>query len=304
MMPLTVIIPTFNREDVLRKALEAYRVQSRPELVRELIVVDDGSTDGTQEVVKIFQTRAPFQVRYLRQENKGPAAARNLGIRNTSSELLLFTDSDIIPSLTLVEEHVKWHVENPSGNVSVLGYVTWSPELNPTPFMRWYGENGALFAFRRLRHHSQITTDCFYTCNLSLKASFLRRVGGFDEEFESAAWEDIELGYRLQKAGMRLFYDREAVGYHHQAFSFAEACLKARRNKSARQVFMQKDAGRDYSRRRLSWQTGVRFRIASRFASGIAKLLHPASGILDSNVKLPSVFYRAAYWHYVNKTSE
>ncbi len=79
---LSVVIPTYNRRDVLAKALEAYRVQSAPHMIRELIVVDDGSTDDTESLVREYAGKVPFQVRYLRQANK--AALRRRAI--TESE--------------------------------------------------------------------------------------------------------------------------------------------------------------------------------------------------------------------------
>src|ERR1700676_5073195 len=105
---LTVVIPTYDRAGVLKKALDAYRMQSAPQLIRELIVVDDGSTDGTAAVVFQISRESPFPVRYLRQSNNGPAAARSAGIREAKSELILFTDDDIIPERTLVAQHLDW----------------------------------------------------------------------------------------------------------------------------------------------------------------------------------------------------
>src|SRR6266446_4734746 len=190
---LSVIIPTYNREKVLAKALEAYLMQSSPHLIHELLVVDDGSTDATQALVLAFSNRSPFPIRYLRQPNKGPAAARNLGIREAASSIVLFTDSDIVPQHDLVVQHLDWHRKNPQPGAAVLGYVTWPPEIKATPFMRWYGEDGALFAYRRLRGKREVDFHFFYTCNLSVKVGFLRSCAQFDEDFKSAAYEDIEL---------------------------------------------------------------------------------------------------------------
>src|ERR1700749_3923878 len=100
---LTVIIPTYNRVELLAKALAGYEKQSAPELIRELLIVDDGSTDGTESFVREFCRKSHLPLRYLRQSNKGPAAARNLGVSAAQSSLILFTDSDIIPSHDLVE---------------------------------------------------------------------------------------------------------------------------------------------------------------------------------------------------------
>src|ERR1700733_3406070 len=170
---LSVIIPTYNREKVLAKALDAYLAQSSPQSIREALVVDDGSTDGTESVVANFSLRSPFTIRYLRQSNKGPAAARNLGIREAVSDIVLFTDSDIVPDRDLVEQHLDWHRRNPETSAAVLGYVTWSPEIKATPFMRWYGD-AKLFGFRRLRNRQEASFHFFYTCNVSLKSELLR----------------------------------------------------------------------------------------------------------------------------------
>src|ERR1700751_6129486 len=133
---LTVIIPTYNRVELLAKALAGYEKQSSLELIRELLVVDDGSTDGTEAFVREFCGKSRLPVRYLKQPNKGPAAARNLGISEATSRLILFTDSDIVPSRDLVEQHSAGHRKHPETHTAILGYVTWSPEVNPTPFMR------------------------------------------------------------------------------------------------------------------------------------------------------------------------
>ena len=241
---LSVVIPTYNREKVLAKALEAHLAQSSPELIQELLVVDDGSTDGTESMVAEFGRRSPFQIRYFRQSNRGPATARNLGIREATSNLILFTDSDIVPQHDLVRQHLEWHNRNPQIGAAVLGYVTWSPEIKATPFMRWYGEDGALFRYRSLRGRpGKVGCHFFYTCNLSLKTEFLRTGGQFDEDFKSAGYEDLELGYRLNKRGMRLLYNPAAIGYHYRRFSFEEACQKGARQPCLGSVIFSERSG-------------------------------------------------------------
>jgi glycosyltransferase involved in cell wall biosynthesis len=220
---ISIIIPTFNRADLLAKVLRGYLEQSATDFIGELLVVDDGSSDPTQSVVDEIARRAPFPLRYIRQEHNGPAAARNLGIEKAQSDLILFTDSDIIPRLDLVEQHLEWHKQHPEFDTAMLGYVSWCPEMNPTPFMQWYGERGNLFCYGQLNAGQQVNHFFFYTCNLSLKTGFLRRYGRFDEEFRSAAFEDTELGFRLSKHGLRILYNPAAIGYHHQFFSFQAA---------------------------------------------------------------------------------
>jgi glycosyltransferase involved in cell wall biosynthesis len=298
---LTVIIPTYNRRDLLAKALAGYLTQSSPQLIHELLVVDDGSTDDTESTVVDFAARAPFPVRYLRQANKGPAAARNFGIREAQSSLLLFTDSDIIPERNLVEQHIEWHRKNPQISTAVLGYVTWSPEVKATPFMRWYGEEGALFAYRRFRGRREIDFFYLYTCNLSLKTAFLQNCGQFDEEFKRACWEDTELSFRLHKSGLRLLYNAQAVAFHHQSFTFDEACRKALSNSAARELFFTKEAGQYFLAQRGKRMKSVRLRLAKLAATGVGKLVGSATRLLDSEIPLPSMIYGSLYWYRVNR---
>ncbi|MGO8797263.1 MAG: glycosyltransferase family 2 protein [Candidatus Sulfotelmatobacter sp.] len=292
---LTVVIPTYNREKVLAKALEAYRVQSSPAFIHELIVVDDGSTDGTEPRVREFAARAAFPVRYLRQPNQGPAAARNFGIRETRSALVLFTDSDILPGRDLVSQHIAWHQANPQMNAAVLGFVTWPKEIRATPFMRWYGEH-KLFFFDQLRRRKEADFRFFYTCNVSLKTEFIRTGGSFDEEFRSAAFEDTELGFRLSKRGMQLLYNPAAVAYHDQYFSFEEACRKSLSTAPAAQVFLRKEAGQQMERETQQRQSRISYAIASRIAAVVATLLFPLRQLMDSTVPLPGIVYHLLFW--------
>jgi glycosyltransferase involved in cell wall biosynthesis len=292
---LTVIIPTYNRERVLAEALEGYLTQSEPQFVQELLVIDDGSTDNTEAIVRDFTARFPFPVRYLRQSNKGPASARNLGIREARSSLVLFTDSDVIPKSDLVEHHVEWHRQNADMTAAMLGYVTWAPKVNATPFMRWYGEQ-KLFAFRQLRNKDEADFRSFYTCNLSLKTQFLRTCGQFDEEFKTAAFEDNELGYRLSKRGLRLHYNPAAIGYHNQFFSFENACQKTRANTSASELFFTKEAGQSVLKQIRKKQSRPGYALAKALARVAAWALAPVRHILDSSISLPGIVYHILFW--------
>ncbi len=300
---LSVIIPTYNRKHLVAKALSGYLAQSLPELIRELLVVDDGSTDGTESLVRELSERSPFPIRYLHQPNKGPAAARNLGIREARSSLVLFTDSDIIPKADLVQQHIEWHQRNPHPTTAVLGYVTWPPEINATPFMRWYGQ-GKLFEFDKLRNKREASFRSFYTCNLSLKIELLRACGQFDEEFKSAAFEDVELGYRLSKQGLHLLYNKEAIGYHYQFFSFEDACRKSLGNASAAQLFLRKEAGQDDVKETQRRHSRPGYALARAFSAAIARVLCPARSLLDSSIPLPSFVYYLLLWDSIRRSTK
>jgi glycosyltransferase involved in cell wall biosynthesis len=288
MNTLSVVIPTYNRCQTLERAMRGYMEQTAFQRIAEILVVDDGSTDATGEVVSRVSQESSVAIRYFRQENKGPAAARNLGIREASSELILFTDDDIIPGPTLVAEHLEWHAQHPAREVVVLGNVDWDPNVGPTPFMEWYGSDGALFAYGHFHGKTDLDYMDFYTCNLSLKVQFLRDHGTFDEDFKTAAYEDIELAYRLRKVGMRLMYNSKAKAYHSQYISFDDACRRARKAVSARETFKQKEAGQYY----YSFQPGTpASRLKRYLAWPLGLLLAPLKIFVDGRMKLPKGFY-------------
>lgn len=299
--PLTVLIPTYNRSDVLRRTLAGYASQTAPELVHELLVIDDGSTDDTRSTVEQAQRMASFRIRYLYQPNQGPATARNRGIEQVTTRVILFTDDDMIPSRDLVARHVEWHQQYPESSAAVLGLVKWSAELCPTPFMEWYGKAGPLFAYGKFKGLLELDFRSFYSCNLSVKSEFLRSVSRFDETFKLAAYEDTELGFRLSKVGLRLLYNPRAVAYHHQYFTFAEACRKTRRAATARQRFFQTEAGNHFLRLQHGRGSCLTLRIGRRLAAWIFK---PATKLLDSYFPLPAVIYRSLFWYHTTQLSE
>ena len=287
---LTVVIPTYNRARVLEKVLHAYRMQSAPQLIRELIIVDDGSTDGTGEIVLQMSREAPFPVRYLPQTNQGPAAARNAGIREATSELILFTDDDIIPERTMVTEHLLWHNKHPDSVVAILGKLEWAADVEPTPFMGWYGSE-AMFAYGSFSGRTELEHIYFYTCNVSVKTEFLRKNNAFDEDFKVAAWEDSELGFRLNEAGMRLLYNPAARAYHYQHISFDDACRRHKKVQEAHEVFRKKQAGRGQPVIKSSV-------LRERLKKLLASALLPAKGLMDSKLPLPWSVYRAMFRIY------
>ena len=294
-MRVSVVIPTHNRKETLQKAIQAYLSQAAPSDF-EILVVDDGSSDGTSQMVAGFRESGPIAVRYFRQEQRGPATARNLGIREAVGEVIIFSDDDIVPAPNLLSEHLAWHQKYPETSVAVLGYVTWSPEIETTPFMKWCGERGPLFAYAHLAGRTEVGPRFFYSCNISLKTQFLRDNGTFDEEFKSAAFEDTELGYRLAKCGMRLLYNPAAVGYHYQRFSVEDAWRRARRVAAARRIFDRKEASviLESEARRNSSLTR---RLGKWMAGRVIAVLMPFRRLLDSHLNLPPFVYRTFLWY-------
>lgn len=214
---ISVIIPTYNRKAQLLTALHAFESQSILSSEFEIVVVDDGSTDGTREAVQ--GRDYPFELRYVQQTNQGPAAARNVGLREAVGELVLFIGDDIIAIPTLLEEHLIAHATHHAESAAILGHVDWPPATQPNAVMRYVVGDGTLqSAYQYIPALPTLDFRFFYTTNISLKRAFL--VAGaddgirFDPCFRYAAFEDSEFALRLTRRGLTIHYWKDALAHH------------------------------------------------------------------------------------------
>jgi GT2 family glycosyltransferase len=204
---LSVVIPTFDRRDALLHTLCTLARQHARERA-EVIVVDNGSSDGTREAVA---ERHP-DVKLLHQPKRGPAAARNLGVAGAAAPLVLFLGDDMAPAGDgLLAAHLALHEARPDPLYAVLGRATWRPDREVTPYMHWLENGGPQFDFPRLQAGPVPAATHFITAHLSLKRESLEP---FDERFPYAAVEDAELGIRLQARGLVLDYRPELLVHH------------------------------------------------------------------------------------------
>lgn len=210
---IAVVIPTYNRWDCLEVTLDALCEQER--LPDEVIVVDDGSTDGTSDKLEAWENGKdlPFSFKRFRQENAGPAKARNFGVQQAQSDIVAFLGDDTIPAPDWVKQHIDQQNSLDEG-CAVVGYTGWDADhMRVTPFLRYINGRGAQFGYDLMRDGAVCPFTCFYTSNLSLPRSYLQ-AEPFDEQFRYAGWEDAEVGYRLGFRGMRVVYRRAAVTRH------------------------------------------------------------------------------------------
>lgn len=210
---LSVVVATFNRAPLLGETLTRLAAQLRGEEA-EVVVVDDGSVDGSADAATAALDGSDVPSQVVRQDNAGPAAARNRGLMLARGGLCLLLGDDVLPEPGLIDAHLGFHASRPEVEEAALGLVTPAPPLDRSPFVRWLHEDGVQFGYGRLTPGQLLTGAEFWTANVSLKRELLQRAGPFSEEFTGAASEDIELGFRLQRAGMRLRYEPRAAGRH------------------------------------------------------------------------------------------
>lgn len=212
---VSVIIPTYNRCETLRRTLALYGLQQGMSGRFEVILADDGSSDETIEMVEAAIKTSPYPLRYISlPRNSGPSAARNQAIKLAKGDILLFSGDDILPSPRFVAEHFESHVKQyPDLHVGVLGYARWAPELQVTPFMHWLEQNGTQFAYGLITHGERIDCGLLHTSNVSFKTDFIKGNNAyFDERLRFL--EDSEWSLRLEKRGMELRYNANALGDH------------------------------------------------------------------------------------------
>jgi glycosyltransferase involved in cell wall biosynthesis len=217
----SVVIPTFNRRETLQIVLRALGRQDARELLGEVVVVDDGSSDGTAGAVRGLATSFPLRV--LEGRRGGPAAARNAGIEAAEGRYVLFLCDDIEPTPALLRKHHERRhgMDEPH---CVVGRVDWAPNLQVTHFMRFVMANYH-FGFERFTCAQLLPFDGFITANLSISRELLLEHGGFDEDF-SYGFEDTELGLRMSEAGVSILYAPEALGLHHHELGLASYCRR------------------------------------------------------------------------------
>jgi glycosyltransferase involved in cell wall biosynthesis len=207
-LEISVVVPTYNRLDTLRYVIPSLVAQDLRPGAFEVIVADSNSTDGTAEYLAQVARSSP-NVRHVPGPYTGRAGARNAGIAAARAPVVLFTDADIIASPDLLSRHLARHAKGPGR--AVIGC-----EIQVDSYDAYLrkSSNAALRDPLHPATRKHLTWLYFMTGNCSVARTDLDRVGCFDEAFTGYGHEDLELGYRLQHAGLSIEYAAEAVNYH------------------------------------------------------------------------------------------
>jgi len=215
-LELSVVIPTFNRLDSLQHVIPALLAQDVPAEAYEIVVADSNSSDGTAEYLARVAAE-DAHVRHLPGPYTGRAMARNAGIEAARGAVVMFTDADIIATSDLLSRHLEHH--RAKRGIAVVGM-----ELQVNSLVE-YERLRANPAERHPLHpnsRKKLSWLYFMTGNASVRRSDLDRVGRFDENFTGYGHEDLELGYRLQRAGITIVYEPRAVNYHWHPVPYGE----------------------------------------------------------------------------------
>ena len=210
MLDCSVVIPTFNRLDTLRHVVPTLLSQTIDPSRYELLICDSLSTDGTAEYLAEVARSSP-NVRHLPGGYSGRAAARNAGIAAANGETVLLNDADILASPDLLAVHLERHAR--ASRIAVVGWEVQVRDLDDYALKR---DRADLRGHLHPPGRKYLSWLYFLTGNASVRAADLRAVGGFDESFTGYGHEDLELGYRLERSGVRICYEPRAVSYHCQ----------------------------------------------------------------------------------------
>lgn len=234
-MKASVVIPTYNRKDILAKVLVEFLKQRGTNENFELVVVDDGSSDGTKDLFSKLQNIAIEEtklrknhkeiinearignlnqilssgdylenpeIKYIRIEKSGRSVARNVGIEFSEGQLIIFSDDDIFVEKNYICKHIQAH--HADDMLVIMGRVINTDDLNNPFSAKW-----------KLR---DINTAFLATGNASVLKEYIEKAGGFDENYKIYGWEDFDLGVHLSEMGLKSV-KKPIYGYHYNPIS-------------------------------------------------------------------------------------
>lgn len=202
-MRVAVTSAVYNEEKNIAAFIDALLAQTRaPD---EIILVDDGSTDGTADIIREKAAQHP-QITYIHQSNQGPATARNTAWRKSTADICLFTDGDCVPEPNWIEELIR-PFDDASVGASAGRYKTLNPKNVLARFI------GYEIDWRYKDVKGEINAHGSY--NLAVRKSILEEVGGFREDYPKPSGEDFDLTYKISQISKMIFTRKAIVGHYH-----------------------------------------------------------------------------------------
>ncbi|MCA9370372.1 MAG: glycosyltransferase [Candidatus Peregrinibacteria bacterium] len=221
---VSVIIPTHNRPETLGECLRCLEKQTIADAI-EVIIINDVQDD--KEIKRLANSSWQIPVYFETIAPCHQGVARNQGVTKAQSSTVLFIGDDIYLTPKACELHLRAH-EHGSTPVAVLGDIDWDPSVGMTKVMKWLMTSGWQFGFNKIK---QFRDDFIpesmqhlfsYTSNISVPTEVAARLP-FREDVKLYGWEDMEWGMRLQKNGVRLYYEPRAKGLHHHRINLPDS---------------------------------------------------------------------------------
>ncbi|MFD9502286.1 glycosyltransferase family 2 protein [Streptomyces sp. NPDC060035] len=319
-MKASLVVPTYNSRELLAPCLISLNHQRLdPSDEFEVVLVDDGSTDGTGDMVNALPLKYPVRRLYLpRTEESCRSAARNAGIQAAEGELIVFADGDQIIDPLFLREHIRCHRDRP-GIVAIgfRDYLAPGPvdlerlqsSLDPGSFPESAAPDERAEVTDLLSENLGNLATCWhflYGCNASVRKEDLLAVGAFDVDIRKWSFEDVELGYRLHQRGLAFVHTPFARVHHqHHAESQRErhddwrenfAHFTAKHPELEVRLQWILDAYFDPARRDgPSWfEAYLRLEFACRALAGRLPLGEPYEVLVVNGVELPGAERRIA----------
>ena len=236
-MNLSVIVPVYNAEATLPALFDSLSAQSYKDY--EIVVIDDFSHDRTSLIARGHQCKL-----IALSKNHGPAYCRNIGVKNASGEILVFTDSDCI-----ADYHWLANIHRCFSNNSVtaiMGRLIMMPSnlLGDSISALGFPAGGAIGFDKIWKVNQDGFTDSLSTCNCAIKKNAFEKIGGFDESFPFPGGEDSLLAYNLRKFNYRIKYRPDVLVYHAARDSFANFVKWQFKRGISSYIFSTKVAGK------------------------------------------------------------
>lgn len=202
-LPASLVIPAYNRAGFIAETLDSALAQTLP--FDEIIVIDDGSTDATPEVLARYADR----IRAVRTENRGVQAARNAGVALARNPLVSFCDSDDLLEPQLLETLAPWLSEHPKCDIVYCDFVTFNRQGTdaskfsraPAGFFDGAVDHGDFLTDVPDLYGRTVAYQPLFQSGLTVRKTFFERIGGFDGAFKGVGAEDWEFTLRAVALG-------------------------------------------------------------------------------------------------------
>lgn len=276
MTKISIIIPTYNRKQAVLKTANCLLKQDYPRQKYEIIIVDDGSTDETYEMLKRIK-----DIRVFRQNNKGPAAARNLGIKKAKYDLIAFTDDDCLPQKNWLKKIAGYYKKHPG--LAGVGGIAYTP----------------LKMIKPLTHHALPLNDAKLnalkfrfppTCNVSYKKHTIIKAGMFHENFDAPTTEDVDLFIRVSKIG-EVIFDRNLAMLHSAGKSTVRKQIKRFKDYYRGFEIIETEYPREFKQIYISENTRKKFTDMALSFPALKKILYYKPAYLLNPITLFKLAY-------------